>query len=80
MVVQHTDCGMLTFTNDDLYAKVEEDLGADASGIDFLPFPDLDQNVRADVDYLRKSPLIADNIEIRGFVYDVGTRRVKQVT
>jgi carbonic anhydrase len=80
MVVQHTDCGMLTFTNEDLYAKVEQDLGADAREIDFLPFPDLDRNVRADVDFLRQSPLISDAIEIRGFVYDVETRRVREVT
>ena len=79
MVVQHTDCGMLTFSNEDLYAKVEQDLGADASDIDFLSFPNLEQNVRADVDYLRRSPLIPDSIEIRGFVYDVGTRRVNEV-
>jgi carbonic anhydrase len=80
MVVHHTDCGMLTFTNDDLYTKVDQDLGADASEIDFLPFSDLDHSVRADVDYLRKSPLIGDDIEIRGFVYDVETRRVNEVT
>jgi carbonic anhydrase len=80
MVVQHTDCGMLTFTNEDLHAKVSEDLGADASDIDFLPFGDLDENVRADIDFLKRSPLIPDDIEIRGFVYDVGTRRVREVT
>jgi carbonic anhydrase len=80
MVVQHTDCGMLTFANEDLYSKVEQDLGADASDIDFLPFGDLEQNVRADVDFLRRSPLIPDNIEIRGFVYDVETRRVREMT
>jgi carbonic anhydrase len=79
MVVQHTDCGMLTFTNDDLYAKVNEDLGADANDIDFLPFSDLDENVRADVEFLKRSPLIPDDIEIRGFVYDVETRRVREV-
>jgi carbonic anhydrase len=80
MVVQHTDCGMLTFTNDDLHAKVKDDLGADASDIDFLPFGDLDENVRADVEFLKSSPLIPDDIEVRGFVYDVETRRVREVT
>jgi carbonic anhydrase len=79
MVVQHTDCGMLTFTNDDLHAKVKEDLGADASDIDFLPFGDLEHNVQEDVDFLKRSPLIPDDIEVRGFVYDVGTRRVHEV-
>jgi carbonic anhydrase len=78
MVVQHTDCGMLTFTNEELRAKVKDDLGADVSDIDFLPFADLDQNVRADVEFLKRSPLIPDDIEIRGFVYDVETRRVRE--
>jgi carbonic anhydrase len=79
-VIQHTDCGMLTFKNEDLYAKVKEDLGEDASHIDFLPFPDLEQNVREDVAFLKSSPLIPEEIEIRGFVYDVHTRRLTPVT
>ena len=78
-VVHHTDCGMLTFKNEDVYAKVEEDLGADASDIDFMPFGDLEQSVRDDVEFLKDSPLIAEATEIRGFVYDVETRRVTEV-
>jgi carbonic anhydrase len=79
-VVQHTECGMLTFKNEDIYAKVKEDLGEDASDIDFMPFPDLEQNVREDVEFLKKHPLIGDDSEIRGFVYDVKTRRLTEVT
>ncbi len=79
-VIQHTDCGMLTFKNEDLYAKVKQDLGEDASRIDFLPFSDLERNVRDDVAFLKDSPLIPDEIEIRGFVYDVHTRRLTPVT
>jgi carbonic anhydrase len=78
-VVHHTDCGMLTFRNEDAYAKVQEDLDADASEIDFMPFRDLDQSVRDDVDFLQGSPLIAPEAEIRGFVYDVETRRLREV-
>jgi carbonic anhydrase len=79
MVVQHTDCGMLTFHNEDLHAKVKQDLGQDASDIDFLPFSDLEHNVRDDVEFLKGSPLIPEDIEIRGFVYDVESRRVSEV-
>jgi carbonic anhydrase len=71
---------MLTFTNEDLYAKVQEDLGADASDIDFLPFPDLEQSVRDDVQYLKDSPLVPDDISIRGFVYDVKSGKVSEVS
>lgn len=79
-VIKHTDCGMLTFSNDDLHAKVKEDLGADSSEIDFLPFGDLGQAVREDVDLLKNSPLIPNDIEIRGFIYDVQTRRLTEVS
>jgi carbonic anhydrase len=80
MLVKHTDCGMLTFQNEDLYAKTQEDLGADSSDIDFLPFGDLEQGVRDDLAFLKDSPLIPDDVEVRGFVYDVQTRRLSEVT
>src|SRR5262245_57048472 len=49
LVIHHTDCGMLTFSNDDLRTKLADETGADASHIDFLPFADLEQSVRDDV-------------------------------
>lgn len=79
VVIHHTDCGMLTFSNEDLRAKLQQDLHADASSIDFLPFKDLEQSVRDDVATLRNSPLIPDDIEIRGFIYDVRTGRLSPV-
>jgi carbonic anhydrase len=78
-VIHHTDCGMLTFTNRDLHAKVEQELGADASAIDFLPFSDLEESVREDVAFLLSSPLIPAEVVIRGFVYDVRTGRLNEV-
>jgi len=78
-VVHHTDCGMLTFENEDVHARVKEDLGTDASDIDFMPFGDLEQSVRDDVEFLKASALIAEDTEIRGFVYDVETRRLSEV-
>ena len=73
LVIHHTDCGMLTFSNDDLHAKLSSDTGADASDIDFLPFSDLEGSVRDDVERIRSSPLIPDDISVRGFVYDVNS-------
>ena len=72
-VIHHTDCGMLTFSNDDLRGKLQAETGADASGIDFLPFPDLEQSVRDDVATIKASPFIDDDIPVSGFVYDVKT-------
>ena len=79
LVIHHTDCGMLTFTNEQLRAKLARDLNADASGIDFLPFSDLEESVRQDVATIRSSPLIPDDIPVRGFVYDVRTGRLREV-
>jgi carbonic anhydrase len=79
LVIHHTDCGMLTFKNEDLYSKVKEDLGADASDIDFLPFSDLEQSVRDDVEFLKDSPLVPDDVSVRGFVYDVKSGKVTEV-
>jgi carbonic anhydrase len=70
---------MLTFQNEDVYGKVKESLGADASDIDFLPFADLEQSVRDDVRFLKDSALIADDVSIRGFVYEVETGRLREV-
>ncbi len=78
-VIHHTDCGMLTFSNDSLRKKVREDLGADAGQVDFLPFSDVERSVVDDVAFLRASPLIPKTVPIRGFVYDVGTGRLSEV-
>src|SRR5919204_5580278 len=78
-VIHHTDCGMLTFKNEDLRAKLKRELAADASGIDFLPFSDVEKSVRDDVAALRDSPFIARDVPIRGFVYDVRTGRLTEV-
>jgi carbonic anhydrase len=79
-VIHHTDCGMLRFTNQDLHAKVRQDLGTDSSYIDFLPFADLEESVREDVALLLSSPLIPAGIVVRGFVYDVRTGKLNEVT
>ncbi len=79
VVIHHTDCGMLTFSNDQIRQRLRESLGADASGIDFLPFGDLDQSVRDDVAAIRSSPLVPDDVAVSGFVYDVRTGRLRRV-
>ncbi len=79
LVIHHEDCGMLTFTNEQLVAKVRDELGADASDIDFLPFSDLDEGVRDDVKSLKDSPLIPDDVLVVGAVYDVESGRLREV-
>jgi carbonic anhydrase len=78
-VIHHTDCGMLTFTNRDLRAKVKEDLDQDTGEFDFLPFADLDESVREDIQFLEATQLLDPDTLIRGFVYDVRTGRLREV-
>ena len=80
VVIHHTDCGMLTFSNDDLRSKIKQELKADADHIDFLPFKDLEQSVRDDVATLKASPLIPKNVDISGYIYDVKSGRLLPVT
>jgi carbonic anhydrase len=79
VVIHHTDCGMLTFTNDQLREKLHDELGVDASAIDFLPFSDVAQSVRDDLQTLRSSPLLPDSIPVRGFIYDVANGTLTEV-
>ena len=75
LVIGHTDCGMLTFTNDDLHAK----LGPEAESIDFEPFPDVADRVRQSVETIRSHPLLPDSFEATGFVYDVRSGAIEPV-
>jgi carbonic anhydrase len=79
-VMHHTDCGMLTFTNDDLRNKLSSERGVDASGVDFLPFPDLEQSVRDDVATIKASPLLPEGIDVTGWIYDVKTGKISPVS
>ena len=79
VVIHHTDCGMLSFTDDQLRRKVRDELGADTD-VPFLSFPDLEQSVWDDVGALRASPLLLKDIPIRGLIYDVHTGRLREVT
>jgi carbonic anhydrase len=79
VVIHHTDCGMLTFQNEDLRARLAEHLNADATDIDFLPFSDVVESVHDDVATVRNSPFISDEVSVSGFVYDVRSGRLQQV-
>ena len=79
VVLHHTDCGAQTFKNEEFAAFLNQELGVDVSGQDFLPFTDVEESVREDVALLRQSPLIPDDVEISGAVYDVATGRMTVV-
>lgn len=78
-VIHHSECGMLTFTNEDLRSKLQADTGRDTSHMDFLPFSDVDDSVREDVRRIRENPFIPPDVEVSGWVYDVKTGRLREV-
>jgi carbonic anhydrase len=78
-VIHHTDCGMLTFSNDDLRGKLAADTGKDASHMDFLPFSDVEESIREDVRRIRDNPFIPPAVEVSGWVYDVKTGKLQEI-
>lgn len=81
-VFHHTDCGMLTFTNDDIRRKVKNEEPGKAAvaeavdNIDFLPFPDLKESVKDDINFLKGSQLLKGGTNLSGWIYDVTTGKV----
>src|SRR3954468_11115575 len=75
VVIGHTDCGMLTFTNEDLHGR----LGPESESIDFQPFPDVAERVRQSVETIRSHPFIPPPFEAPGFVCDVRSGRIEPV-
>ena len=58
---------------------LKTELGVDVSGQDFLPFQDVEESVREDMQLLRECPLIPDDVVISGAVYDVDTGSMREV-
>jgi carbonic anhydrase len=78
MVIQHTDCGMATFTDDEFARSLEEETGTRPHW-PVHAFGDLEDSVRASVARIRESPFIPHTDAVRGFVYDVATGTLREV-
>ncbi|KAH6670991.1 carbonic anhydrase [Plectosphaerella plurivora] len=78
IIVHHTDCGMLTFSDTSIREKIANELHEKADHIAFLPFGDLKQSVLDDIEYVQKSPLLLD-IPVTGYIYEVETGKIVQV-
>ncbi len=81
IVINHTDCGMLTFNDEDLRTKLLQQTGtATVAPVAFHSFSNLDENVRQQIQKLRSHPWVPKDISVRGFVYDVKTGRLREVS
>lgn len=70
-VIQHTECAVVGSTDEQLRARIEERRGVDASGWEFLASTDPLATLREDVERIRACPLLPDDLEVGGFVFDV---------
>jgi carbonic anhydrase len=78
MLIHHTDCGMLTFTDDELRRQIQDETGVKPAWA-AEAFDDLEEDVRQSIARIESSPFIPRKDKIRGFVYEVETGRVREV-
>jgi carbonic anhydrase len=78
MLVHHTDCGMLTFVDDDVKRQIQDDIGIKPP-FALEAFGDLEQDVRQSIARIKASPFVPNKDAIRGFVYEVETGRLREV-
>jgi carbonic anhydrase len=79
ILIHHTDCGMLTFTDDEFKRSIQDETGIKPDWA-AEAFPDLEEDVRQSIARISASPFIPRKDSVRGFVYEVETGRLREVT
>jgi len=79
ILIHHTGCGMLTFTDDQFRSDIERDTGIKPTWA-AEAFPDLDADVRQSIARIKASPFVPHTDSVRGFVYEVETGRLREVS
>ena len=77
IVIEHTGCGMLTFQDHDVHQDLVQKTGADID-LAFHAFPDLESNLRSQVDRIREHPWIKD-VPVHGLIFEVESGRLREV-
>ncbi|HJT01397.1 MAG TPA: carbonic anhydrase [Terriglobales bacterium] len=81
LVINHTDCGMLSFSEEELRTRLERTTGKTAVvPAYFHSFRDVEDNVHRQMQRLRWHPWISSSVTVRGFVYEVETGRLREVS
>ncbi|MGO8875884.1 MAG: beta-class carbonic anhydrase [Acidimicrobiales bacterium] len=78
VLIHHTDCGMLTFSDDEFKRQIEEEVGIKPEWA-AESFGDLEVDVRQSIARIKASPFVPKKDSIRGFIYDVKTGRLNEV-
>jgi carbonic anhydrase len=79
ILMHHTDCGMLTFNDEDFAQKLENETGQ-RPDFEAHAFRDLDEDIRKSIATIKESPFIPHKDSVRGFVYEVESGRLREVT
>ena len=78
VLIHHTDCGMLTFKDEEVRAQIQKEVGIRPS-FALEAFSDLEEDVRQSVERIKASPFIPHKDRIRGFVYDVRSGQLREI-
>jgi carbonic anhydrase len=78
ILIHHTDCGMLTFSDDEFRRSIQDDTGIKPEWA-AEAFPDLDEDVRQSIARIKASPFVPRTESVRGFVYEVESGRLREV-
>jgi carbonic anhydrase len=79
ILIHHTDCGMLTFSDDGLKQQIQEDVGMKPH-FSMESFSDLEEDVRQSMRRIKASPFVPHKDNVRGFIYEVESGRLREVT
>jgi carbonic anhydrase len=79
VLIHHTDCGMLTFSDEELKAQIHEEVGMKPH-FSMESFSDLEEDVRQSMRRIQANPFIPHTDSVRGFIYEVETGRLREVS
>jgi carbonic anhydrase len=79
ILIHHTDCGMLTFSDDDFKRAIQDEIGVKPPW-SAEAFPDVAEDVRQSLQRIENSPFVTKHTSARGFIFDVATGKLDEVT
>jgi carbonic anhydrase len=79
ILIHHTDCGMLTFSDDEVKGQIQQEVGIKPQ-FPLESFADLEEDVRQSIRRIQTSPFLPYKDSVRGFVYEVDTGRLREIT
>jgi carbonic anhydrase len=81
MIINHNDCGLSKFAGGELEERLRKETGtAPIAPARFYTFTDVEQNTREQIQRARSHPWIAPDVPVRGFIYDIGSGRLSEVS